>query len=350
MKLKELVVIMQAELPKRCFGPQPRAALIDIPCLAVIGFCFWALVHYEMPWYACLGISFIVANTIPIMAFLAHETLHGSVFRNRVLQDIIGHIGFSYYFISPTLWRYWHNYVHHGHTNKPDADPDSSGTYERFKKVPIVQYQARTAIGSGHWASYLFLLHRFTFQGQIVLWLASRKLKGFETMNRKKVLAETFFMFFFWIGLAVLMGPKAAFFGILLPMPIANFVLMGYIATNHMMRPLTDRNQVMINSMSVKVPAWVDFLHLNFSHHVEHHIFPHMSFLYTPVVRRYLLKYMPEQYACMPYWKAIYYLHKTPRIYLDHYTLFNPYTDEKVDIRELEMNFFGHWIMMDVSS
>jgi len=341
MQLSELVGKMKAQLPKEAFRPKPSTALIDIPCLALIVLGYWLLATQSFPWYVCLIIGILMGKCFSVMSFLAHDAMHGSVVHSRFWQDVIGFIGMGIFCFTPQLWRYWHNAVHHAHTNEPDQDPDSYGTLDRFKKVPLVKFQVRTGIGSGHWSSIFFFMYRFTYHGQMVLWLASRKLRGFERMNRRKAVLGTLFLVSFWITLAVLLGPRVSFYGILIPMIVGNMTLMSYIATNHFLRPLTPTNKTMLNSMSVQTMPWLDLIHLNFSHHVEHHIFPAMNFVYTPLVKQYLLKYIPEQYVCPAHWKAIWYLYKTPRIYLDNRTLIDPFTGRTMDIEEVQAEMLG---------
>jgi fatty acid desaturase len=105
---------------------------------------------------------------------------------------------------------------------------------------------------------------------------------------------------------------------------VTNFIVMSYIATNHFMRPLTETNDPIENSMSVNSPAIVDRLHFNFSHHVEHHLFPTMSGADAPKVRDWLLAHEADRYVCPAHATALAYLYRTPRVYLDAHTLVNP--------------------------
>ena len=332
---------MKAEFPREAFQPQPISALIDVPCLSIIVAGMWALVHFRLPWYAALIVALVIGNAYATMGFLAHEALHGSVFRSRKLQEVLGYLGFSLFCFPPHLWRFWHNQVHHGHTNQPDLDPDSYGTFERFKRVPQIRFQVKIAIGSGHWSSLFFLFYRFTYHAQLMIWLASPNLPGFERMNRRRVIIESSLMALLWIVLGIWFGPRVALYGILIPMMVANFIVMSYISTNHFLRPLTKTDKSLLNSMSVRTLKWIDILHLNFSHHVEHHIFPKMNHRFTPLVREYLVRYVPDQYLAPPHWKALWYLYKTPRVYLNDYTLIDPFIGRTVDTNELEADLRG---------
>src|SRR5215831_5638012 len=323
---------IRSELPKKAFQPQPQRAWIVPPLLAVIVVGTWFVSYRHPPWYGSLLIGLAIGQAYACLAFLAHETLHGSVFKSRWKQNGIGYLGFALAGFSPTLWRIWHNQVHHGNTNVPDLDPDSYGTLTRFRKIPLAKFQFKTGIGSGHVASVFFFLYRFSYHAQTVLWMHSAHYKElFKNLNRRRAIFESVLLWCFWIALGFALGLRGAVYAILVPWMVVNSVLMSYITTNHFLRPLTQENEPLLHSMSVTSPRWVDWMHLNFSHHVEHHFFPAMNWKYTPLVRQKILAYAPEQFLAPPHWKALYWLYRTPRVYQDDTTLVNPYTGRTVD-------------------
>ena len=77
-----------------------------------------------------------------------------------------------------------------------------------------------------------------------------------------------------WATVAWLAGPTGSVFAIAVPVMVTNATNMSYIATNHSMRPMAETNNPLENSMSVTTTQLADRLHFNFSHHVEHHMFP----------------------------------------------------------------------------
>jgi fatty acid desaturase len=143
-----------------------------------------------------------------------------------------------------------------------------------------------------------------------------------------------------WISLLFIMGPAKWFFAYLLPLLIANFIVMAYIATNHRLNPLTDVNDPLANSLTVTLPRWVDVLHFNFSYHTEHHLFPGVSSKYYPLVKARIKEMWPERYHEMPMHKALKALWKTPRVYYNE--------TEFIDPREQNLyNSLGHGLDPD---
>jgi fatty acid desaturase len=80
---------------------------------------------------------------------------------------------------------------------------------------------------------------------------------------------------------------------------------------------MTDTNDPLINSISLKMPAIIDTLHFNFSYHTEHHVFPGMNPDYYPQVRALLLEHYPERFNLLGAREAWRLLMSTPRHYLD---------------------------------
>lgn len=329
---------IRADLPEDTFAMQPQRALWFVPLVVTAVASIATIIVATPPWYLCLVLGLVAGQCMAAMGFLAHEVLHGSVVRNKGLQTFFGYLGFSPMLVSPTLWRTWHNQVHHGKTNQGNSDPDGFGTLSRYEKAPSTRFVARLAPGSRHPMSYLFFAYWFMFHGQVVLWIQSRYMRSFARLNRRRAIIDSAVSAAAWIAVAVLAGPFYALFAVVVPIVVTNFIVMSYIATNHFMRPLTETNDPIENSMSVTSPALVDRLHFNFSHHVEHHLFPNMSAKHAPRVRAWLLEHEADRYVSPAHWMAFLYLYRTPRVYLDATTLCDPddpHGDYHADTREL---------------
>lgn len=326
---------LREDLGPEAFERQPWRALLAVPGLAVALTGTWALVTAELSWWAIAGLVVVVANAWAMLGFLAHEALHGAVVKDGPLRYALGTIGFAPYLVSPTLWITWHNQVHHGNTNVGNLDPDAFGTTERYERAPSTRFVTQLAPGSGRKRSALFLFYWFTFHAQVVLWLISRFHRGFKNMNRRRAVAETIVFAAAWVAFAVWAGPRGAVLGGLLPMSLANFIVMSYIATNHFLRPQSEGYDPVTTGMSVRTLPIVDRIHLNFSYHVEHHLFPSMSPRYAPDLHDALEARVGQQYVRPPHWLAIRALYQTPRVYLDAHTLVDPYSDHRVEIPEI---------------
>ena len=106
-----------------------------------------------------------------------------------------------------------------------------------------------------------------------------------------------------------------------LPMGLSSAGMFFYIHTNHFACQMTEINDPLINSISIKIPKFFDILHLNFSYHTEHHIFPSLNSDYYPMVRELLKIHFPERMGyLMTAQEAWHLLMTTPRLYKDETT------------------------------
>jgi fatty acid desaturase len=115
--------------------------------------------------------------------------------------------------------------------------------------------------------------------------------------------------------------PLKLLLGYFIPIWIGYAGAIGYIYTNHLLGPLTEINDPLANSLSLRLPKILDLLHLNFSYHTEHHIFPGLNSSYYPQVRHLLQQHYPERYQLLDGAEAWRLLLSTPRHYRDSRTL-----------------------------
>jgi len=317
----ELRARVRAMLPEAARHRAPARALLEIPLLALIGAGSWAIVavdHVALKFVLALG----VGSTYATMVHLGHEIAHGAVVRARWLQDLLLWPCSAIYCISPHLWRHWHNSSHHGHTNEPDRDPDSPGTAEAFAHARFLDRRlVSCAPGSGRILGWLLLVGAFAGQAQDVLWCRSRTMPGFKNFSRTRAAIGTAFLAAAWLLLGVALGPLDALFVILVPMMVANAAVMLYVITNHWLSPLASGPDILRTTLSLKSARVLDLIYLNFSHHVEHHLFPTMSSHFYPLVRKALRSVEPERFRIMPHSRALRLLFGSPRTYTDAHTL-----------------------------
>lgn len=327
---------IKQELPKDTFEPSKKRLIGFAPLLATVLAGWWALTSLNLAWYGCLLISLVIGNAYGSLGFLSHEVSHGATGIQGRWKQFFAGIGFAPFLVTPDFWHRWHNVAHHGNTNVGDQDPDSFGTMKRYKRNPQQKFLLKLAPGSGTWYGYLFLFYSFTLHSQAVLWLQTKHRKEFKGFKRTRAIFTMFALLLFWIALGVSMGPKAAFFGLLLPHLFGNAIIQSYILTNHFLRPQNDLNNPVDNSMSLRSLPLLDKLHFNFSHHVEHHLFPKMPMHNAPRLRQWFLKNMPERYVWPTHSTALRYLYSTPKVYLDANTLIDVNNPEhKVDIQSM---------------
>ncbi|MCL5965045.1 MAG: fatty acid desaturase [Deinococcus sp.] len=317
LHLREYTKALKSLLPRKYFEPV-ASRLWYLPIfIGLTLLASWGIVHLY-PWWAKLLLSLPIGYAFIGLGFFAHEVLHGAVTKNPLLRSVVGTIAFFPLCIGARLWRRWHNVEHHGSTQHPDDDPDAMSTLEAMRERPELQVFHRLIPWFRSFLLFFSFTFWFTFHGQMML---KRFLPEFKGKERAVVLFQAVLPFAFWAALAFGVGAWNFVFIFVLPWSMANIVAMSYIATNHLLNPLTATNDPLMNSLTVRSPRLVEWLHLGFGYHTEHHVFPTISPRYARKVGELLKKMWPERYNELPHWRALYYLWKTPRLYRDHRNL-----------------------------
>lgn len=316
---------VKRELPAEAFAPA-TSRLLWIPVhLAAIALAITALASGWLPWFAAPLLSVVIGVSFAGLTFIAHEAVHGGIVRGRRARSIVGWIGFLPFTLSPRLWAAWHDRVHHANANVAD-DPDMYPTLEQYRGSRRIRLVVNAfSMGGRRWRGGLSLILGFTVQSAHQL-IAARERGFLKPRAFKWALVETFAGVAIWATVAVLVGFVPFLFAYVLPLLIANVIVMSFILTNHALSPRVAINDPLVSGLSVTAPRWVEWLTLNFGYHVEHHLFPAMSSRHAPAVRDALRRRWPTRYQSMPLHTALSKLHNTARIYKDAVTLVDPKT------------------------
>jgi fatty acid desaturase len=292
--------------------------------VAIIAGCAYLMATGRVPGYTWPLLSIVIGIAFAVGTFLGHETLHGGVVRGRLAIRVVGWFGFLPFTVSPQLWVAWHNRVHHNHTGHEGVDPDMYPTLEEYKTQRGARIMADYfGVGRRRLMGFASLLFGYTGQSSQMLWGARRR--GLLTPNlHRRAIFESALGWIFWATVAVLVGFVPFIFVYLLPLVVANSIVMTFIMTNHNLSPLTKVNDPLVNSLSVTLPRALEFLTLNFGYHVEHHLFPTASTRHGKAMRDVILSRYPERYQTMPLTTAMKQLYATARVYQDDVTLIDP--------------------------
>jgi fatty acid desaturase len=308
-----------------------RLAWLPVHLAVIVGTGLY-IVQASPPWYAALPCALVAGHSWGCLGFLAHEAMHHALTKSRMLEKLVGLCGFGIYALSPTLWTAWHNQAHHGHTGKPVADPDGFGTIRFWQANRLVRVLETFAPGSGYKRSAAFLFFWFSLHSLLVLVFHSQRNDYYARISRRTVYAETAGLVAFWAAVLALVGPWSFLFVYVVPLAVANGLVMSYIATNHFLNALTDVNDPLANTLSVTGPRWLERLHLEFGYHVEHHMFPTLSGRHAPAVREVLVRLYGERYLSMPHARALRLLYTRPKLHDGHDTLVDPRTSATFNV------------------
>lgn len=341
--------ILKEYLPEKCFKPDTKHVLHYLLCMGIYLGGIYSIVSLHFLPLKVL-VSVIMGITLASLTFFLHDLFHGSIIKSKPIAYLTGFSIGIFNLFAPLFWQRVHNF-HHARTGNVD-DPDRSYILAEkpsnfFEKVA---YKMRMSSETFHpFLSLLFMSTGFFwyfFSTMFYGFFAKKisinedlKYQRIQTLFKNKekliVLGELIFIFSFQIFLFTFVAGNNFlnyFLISLLPIGISHFIAMSYIHTNHFLSPLTgETDDPLINSLSLKNSKIVDKIFSNFSHHVEHHIFPAMGSFHYPKVRKLLLKMYPERYQLIPMIDAIKLLLKTPRIYGDYTHLTTSDGKEKVE-------------------
>jgi fatty acid desaturase len=323
---------LRKELSSDLFKPYPQR-LLTLSFVIVLWMSLFAtLVLVPLYWPYKLLLSLVIGQCWGMSGLLAHELLHGSIIRNKAWQNFFGFWALLPFTISPTFWRYWHNNLHHSHTQKIILDPDAYPTYRIFKQSKFAQWMFPITPGSGHKRSYLYFFLWFSVNTNIFQLYFRFRNKTFNKLDQTRVTAELILSYSLFISLMIWAGPANLLWVFVIPFLMQNYMVFSYISTNHNLSPLTKQNDPLENSLTVTNHPWLENLHFNFGYHVEHHLFPTMSPKFIKPVHELLKIRYPDKYQYMPKWQAIKALYSTARIYKDSKTLYNPKNNKTYDV------------------
>ena len=315
-------------LPSEVFTPA-RSRVLWLPVhVAVIASLAWMMATGRLPWPLWPVASLVIGVCMSGLTFLGHETLHGGVVRGKHAIRVVGWFGFLPFVVSPQLWVAWHNRVHHNHCAHAGIDPDMYPTLEEYQTQTGARIMADYfGIGRKRIMSLLSLLFGYTGQSQQMLWKA-RKTGMLTPKLHRRAITETLLGVAFWLAVAWLVGFVPFLFVYVLPLIVANSVVMIFIMTNHNLSPLTRINDPLVNSLSVTLPRVLEWLTLDFGFHVEHHVFPTLSTRHGAAIREQMIARFPGRYQTMPLTRALVQLYRTARVYKDDVTLIDPPSGE----------------------
>jgi fatty acid desaturase len=340
--------LLRRELSSEAFRRSPERIIVAVAITAAIAATSFLLAFQLAPPLLGPLLSVICGGLYASLFFLGHEAGHGSILKSRSGRHVLMGIAFAVFLLSPTLWLTWHNRVHHSHANSSYRDPDNFGDDETHlygaprRTLPGALHRMliRTVLaltpGQGKWFTLFYMPVWFTIHAQVVLWLKSREGGGFASLDRPQAISETCLMAALWISLGFHLDAWRVMLVILMPMAVANTIIMSYIMTNHLLRPLSEDPDPLTTSLSVRTHPVLDLMHFKFSHHVEHHLFPSMSSKYVGRVRAKLQQHAGDRYLAPPHLSAILLVFHTPRLHDQVGDLYDPTSGRR--IRAEQMN------------
>ncbi len=326
-------------LPAEAFAADPRKLIVLLLNLGIL-IVGWTIASDLSHWnpvllWLFLPIAIVMGNSVIVLLFSAHALMHGSVIKNSRLNHGINLLALAVWWMPPTLWKVIHNREHHTKTNSL-SDPDRNylheqpNTWGKWIQNQLVPSAEVSTFGLILGMATAWGFHGFRNLTSVVLF----NLKSvdyvpaaFTVSPKERWTIAQEYLVVVALHLSVIayldFDLSQLLLGYFLPIAIGYAGAMFYIFTNHMGCQMTSINDPLVNSLSLRVPKFFDRLHLNFSYHTEHHIFPGMNSDYYPMVQDLLKTHYPERFNLLDAGEAWRLLMQTPR----HYQGSNAFTN-----------------------
>ena len=304
---------IKAGLPPRAFLPAPQKLWIMLAHLALV-VAAYVVLRFHSTVIIGLPLALVIGHSLACLGFLAHELAHGAIVRSRPLRYALEFFFWGITLIPATVWRRVHNQTHHIHANTP-GDPDRPflPTEEtvRTRWYTRLFYPNRRSLP---W-NPLVALHLVGYTTRNVVAAFYRPpgkpdvvpaVPRYSVRQRVFIALELLGILSIQVGVFLLVGRNwvAYLWASPVAYAVTSTVAMGYIFTNHFLNPITETHDPLLGTTSVSVPSIMDRIHVHFSLHTEHHLFPGMNSDFYPQVAAALKEQFPERYHHLPLWSA----------------------------------------------
>jgi fatty acid desaturase len=324
---REIARAIRNQLPRHMFRPRARQLLWIPVRVAVILACVASMRAF--PAFIPLA-SIVMGCAIAGLAFLGHNLSHNSVVRGwpkKIIERVVWAIAFT----PATVFINSHNRMHHRRAD--DAD-DAFRYFATSEKSTLRSIQSLLLYPNRHLPWNPLVALAFAYLTVATIWCAllpervrfpflARRIH-FSRSERVLVVLESALIGLIHYGLNVIAGPGLLLWTVVIPIVLTSAHTTAYAFPHHSLRPLPGVSDPVHNSTSIKVWPVFDFLHLNISRHIAHHLFESMSSDHYPLIEKMVKEQFPESFHEVGFaeaWQGLYQndLYKTPPLATNGY-------------------------------
>jgi fatty acid desaturase len=315
---------LKKDLPENFFEKDPYRVCWTICLFSLSSMGFMALMTFKLEMFPKIVLGVLVGYVNTLLYHTLHELMHGSVLGKKNLEDAIGLVGYLPLLVSPTMWRYWHNEMHHERTQQGRLDPLCWPTLDEYQNSTTWQRLFPYTPGSGFKRSYVSLFFFFFYQVQSFQWYGRFKRSEISTATNWRISFEMLFQYSVVGFFMYLAGIENFFFCTVIPFLVHNFLISLHMLKQNSLMPMTEVNDPLANTVSTKAVAPI--LAYYDVHHVEHSIYPEVPFFRLRNVKNQLKQKYKTQYKELSVWKSFQLLFRAPKVYKNNEEFINPLT------------------------
>ena len=258
------------ELTRRSDAAGAGYLVPHLLALAATGWWVWTSPQWWM-----LAPALLVHGVLLNFLFCPlHETVHGTAFRSRWLNRVVGEVAGLILVSGASYYRHFH-FVHHRYTQDPDRDPELANPMPRT----LLKHLLRLAGPTAYWWDDLGFLFKHA-TGRVDEPFIPRRANGEIVREARAYLAVYMLVA---VG-SVWMSSWAAVALWLGPLFLGGPALRMYLHAEHTGCPLVA--DMLLNTRTTRTNPIVKRLAWQMPYHTEHHLFPSVPFHALPKLHK----------------------------------------------------------------
>ncbi|MFT5173268.1 MAG: fatty acid desaturase [Gammaproteobacteria bacterium] len=267
------------ELPDGFFNRAPHRVVYLLVAFGALALNILVVAHAQSsPYFSGIYVICVLVNgnCLSFAFFYFHEAQHGAVLRDGALRFISTLLAGAPFLLTPTGWRKWHAY-HHRYTSM--AEDFDRQRHPEFDDVNASSTRVHVYLKQMHYRKlttyFVLLLSIASSHAYAVI----KNLRGPNVVHlpRTRVLVEYAAVVLLFCTPLVLLPIDVGLLGYLAPVLIANLIASTYVISNHCASAVTVQNYPLLSATSVYLLRRLEWSHMHFGRHVEHHLFPSVS-------------------------------------------------------------------------
>lgn len=256
-----------------------RRATAHLGAIAAVACLVWLAMPSAWAIVPLVFLGYLQAFLFSVL----HETAHGTAFRTRWLNTVLGHFAGFALLLPYEYYRVFH-WDHHRHTQDPERDPE-------LALGPPTNLAGLLWVWSGvpMWIGRVRMLVTHGLQSQVSEpWVKADKT---STIVREAGLYLAAYALVAIAAVAAVSGGLSILFWLwLLPMVIGHLFLRPYLLSEH--TGCAQSSNMLANTRTTYCNAFIRFFAWNMPYHTEHHAYPAVPFHALPSLNAYLAPHL----------------------------------------------------------
>jgi fatty acid desaturase len=315
--IKAIRIHLHSLLPREAFQADPTQLIPMGLHLVVVLACFAGIGRAPGTWPRAV-LAIIAGHSLAVFSFYAHSLSHNVIVRRGRLRSVLEFAAWIITATPPTLWRKIHNLVHHRNTNTMQ---DAIRYYTAGERTWQRTVYSWLFIPSRYnWFNPLIFLTPMVLHvlhGNAAVTAPHREnrtlitnLGDYSDRERVWIVIESVVIVAWQVFVFYLSGGSwSTYLWAGLVTTAAGTMIAGtYVYSQHSLHAMSPHDDPFACT-TLKLPRFIDRLHVYLGHHTAHHLLEGVRDDYLPQVTQLLREHYPDaldERGPIECWRAIY--------------------------------------------